>query len=101
MKLNGKVSIINLGCFKNAVDTEVIAGELKKKGFKITPSYEKSDWLLINTCGFIRDAKEESIETILRYARAREKGEIQNLYVIGCLSERYKKELENGPGLRR
>ena len=51
--------------------------------------------VIINTCGFINDAKEESIETILRYARARKKGEIKNLYVIGCLSERYKEELEN------
>jgi len=92
-----KINLITLGCSKNIVDSEVLIKQLDAGNLIVEHDSETTDaqTVIINTCGFIRDAKEESIETILRYARAREKGEIQNLYVIGCLSERYKKELEN------
>lgn len=92
-----KINVITLGCSKNLVDSEVLLKQLNVGNFIVEHDSEKTDaqTVIINTCGFIRDAKEESIETILRFARAREKGEIQNLYVIGCLSERYKEELKN------
>ena len=92
-----KVNVITLGCSKNIVDSEVLIKQLDAGNLIVEHDSEITDaqTVIINTCGFIRDAKEESIETILRYARAREKGEIQNLYVIGCLSERYKEELKN------
>lgn len=92
-----KINVITLGCSKNLVDSEVLLKQLYVGNFIVEHDSEKTDaqTVIINTCGFIRDAKEESIETILRFARAREKGEIRNLYVIGCLSERYKEELKN------
>ena len=92
-----KINVITLGCSKNIVDSEVLLKQLDAGNLIVEHDSETTDaqTVIINTCGFIRDAKEESIETILRYARAREKGEIQNLYVIGCLSERYKEELKN------
>jgi ribosomal protein S12 methylthiotransferase len=94
MKSNKKISVINLGCFKNSVDTEVIAGELKKNGIKIVPSYEHSDWLLINTCGFIREAKEEGINEILSALEDKEAGKFKYLAVFGCMIERYFKEFK-------
>ncbi len=92
-----KINVITLGCSKNIVDSEVLIKQLDAGNLIVEHDSETTDaqTVIINTCGFINDAKEESIETILRYARAREKGEIQNLYVIGCLSERYKEELKN------
>ena len=92
-----KINVITLGCSKNIVDSEVLIKQLDAGNLIVEHDSETTDaqTVIINTCGFISDAKEESIETILRYARAREKGEIQNLYVIGCLSERYKEELKN------
>ncbi len=92
-----KINIITLGCSKNIVDSEVLIKQLDAANLIIEHDSETTDaqTVIINTCGFIDDAKEESIETILRYARARKKGEIQNLYVIGCLSERYKEDLKN------
>ncbi len=91
-----KINVITLGCSKNIVDSEVLIKQLDAGNLIVEHDSETTDaqTVIINTCGFISDAKEESIETILRYARARKKGEIQNLYVIGCLSERYKKELK-------
>ena len=92
-----KINVITLGCSKNIVDSEVLIKQLDAGNLIVEHDSETTDaqTVIINTCGFINDAKEESVETILRYARAREKGEIQNLYVIGCLSERYKEELKN------
>lgn len=97
LKPINKINVITLGCSKNLVDSEVLLKQLYVGNFIVEHDSEKTDaqTVIINTCGFIRDAKEESIETILRFARAREKGEIRNLYVIGCLSERYKEELKN------
>lgn len=92
-----KINVITLGCSKNIVDSEVLLKQLDAGNLIVEHDSETTDaqTVIINTCGFIQDAKEESIETILQYARAREKGQIQNLYVIGCLSERYKEELKN------
>jgi ribosomal protein S12 methylthiotransferase len=88
------VSFVSLGCFKNTVDSEVLAGMLKKRGLEIVSEYENPDWLVINTCGFIRDAKEESIEEILTALEKKEKGEIKKLVVFGCLIQRYRRELK-------
>jgi len=96
-KYNGqKVNIITLGCSKNLVDSEVLYTQLKGNG--INAFHEKdgleSEIVIINTCGFIDQAKQESVDTILRYAKAKEKGSIEKLYVTGCLSQRYKEDLE-------
>lgn len=87
-------SFVSLGCFKNTVDSEVLAGMLKGRGVEIVSEYENPDWLLINTCGFIRDAKEESIEEILVALEKKGRGEIKKLAVFGCLIQRYYKELK-------
>lgn len=91
-----KVNIVTLGCSKNLVDSEVILTQLK--GNKINATHESSkddaNVIIINTCGFIDNAKEESINTILRYADAKDSGLIDKLYVTGCLSQRYKDDLE-------
>ncbi len=95
MKKN-KINIITLGCSKNIVDSENLGTQLQKQNIDIAFDSTKNDAniIVINTCGFISDAKEESIDTILSYIQAKEKKEIDNLYVFGCLSERYKKDLE-------
>jgi ribosomal protein S12 methylthiotransferase len=86
-----KINIVTLGCSKNVVDSEKLLKQLNAGGYQVL--FDSNDTsagtVIINTCGFINDAKEESIDTILRYVKAREAGIIQNLYVIGCLSERY------------
>lgn len=91
-----KINIITLGCSKNLVDSENIATQINKQNIEFT--FDKfnfdADTVIINTCGFINDAKEESINTILEFAQAKIDGKINNLYVMGCLSERYKKDLE-------
>ena len=89
------VNIITLGCSKNLVDSEVILNQFKANGFEIYHEANKeTDIVVLNTCGFIDDAKEESIETIFNYVEAKKAGLIDKLYVIGCLSERYKEELK-------
>ena len=87
------LNIVTLGCSKNKVDSEHLAALLNKTYKIVHDSEEKSDVVIINTCGFIGDAKEESIDTILEYAELRKANKIKKLYVMGCLSERYKKEL--------
>ncbi|MCK5005167.1 MAG: 30S ribosomal protein S12 methylthiotransferase RimO, partial [Candidatus Aminicenantes bacterium] len=69
-----RASFISLGCFKNIVDTEVLGGMLEKKNIKLVSPYEETDWVIINTCGFIRDAKEESIDEILAAFEKKEAG---------------------------
>jgi len=93
--LKKKVSFISLGCFKNVVDTEVLGGLLESRGLEIVSSYEDSDYIVINTCGFIRDAKEESIEEILTALEEKEKGRYKKVIAFGCLIERYYKDLKN------
>lgn len=90
------INLVTLGCSKNLVDSEKLMGQLEASGFSLMhdSSSTRAKTVVINTCGFIKDAKEESVDTILQFAKAKVKGKIENLYVIGCLSERYKKDLE-------
>lgn len=89
------VNIITLGCSKNLVDSEVLMGQLRAGHIDVVhESDQPSDVVVVNTCGFINDAKEESIDTILRYARAKKDGLVGKVFVMGCLSQRYRKELE-------
>ncbi|MBS4058340.1 MAG: 30S ribosomal protein S12 methylthiotransferase RimO [Bacteroidales bacterium] len=91
-----KLNIVTLGCSKNKVDSEHLAGLLPANMYQIRhDSDKKADVVVVNTCGFIGDAKEESVDTILSYAAARKQGDVKQLIVMGCLSERYKKALEN------
>lgn len=92
-----KINIITLGCSKNLFDSEQLATQLNANNFDIVFDSNDNDarTVILNTCGFIKDAKEESIDAILRYAKHRENGKIENLHVIGCLSERYKQDLAN------
>lgn len=94
--LKNKVNIVTLGCSKNLVDSEVIYTQLKGNGLNVTHESKKDDAniVIINTCGFIDNAKQESIDTILRYTDAKDAGVVDKVYVTGCLSHRYKDELE-------
>ncbi|MES2838091.1 MAG: 30S ribosomal protein S12 methylthiotransferase RimO [Bacteroidota bacterium] len=91
-----KVNVITLGCSKNIVDSEVLMGQLKANNFEVEHESKKDDAsiVIINTCGFIDNAKQESIDTILRYSEAKEAGLVDKVFVTGCLSERYKPDLE-------
>lgn len=88
-----KVGFISLGCPKNLVDSEVMMGYLKQSGYEITPDAGEAETLVINTCGFIDAAKQESIEAILEAARLKSEGRCRRLVVAGCLVERYRDEL--------
>ena len=92
----GIVDIITLGCSKNLVDSESLIRLIERKGYRCThDTYNpRGEIVVINTCGFIEDAKQESIDTILSFAQAKDEGRIGRLYVMGCLSQRYEKELE-------
>ncbi|MCX6316835.1 MAG: 30S ribosomal protein S12 methylthiotransferase RimO [Bacteroidetes bacterium] len=91
-----KVNIITLGCSKNMVDSEVLSGQLLANDIDVVHENKKSDHniVVVNTCGFIDKAKEESINTILRQVELKQKGKLDKVYVTGCLSERYKNNLE-------
>lgn len=89
-----KINIVTLGCSKNKVDSERLAAILNDNYDIVHDSDKKSDIVIINTCGFIGDAKEESIDTILEYAELRKANKVKKLYVMGCLSQRYRKELQ-------
>ena len=90
-----KINIITLGCSKNTVDSEHLAAQLTAMDYEIVFDSDRTDAdvVVINTCGFIGDAKQESIDTILRAAQLKEQGEIEELFVVGCLSQRYADEL--------
>ncbi|MCL3781378.1 30S ribosomal protein S12 methylthiotransferase RimO [Prolixibacteraceae bacterium JC049] len=89
-----KVNVVTLGCSKNLVDSEVLLSQLGNSGFEVVhDSNDPTEVVIINTCGFIGDAKEESIDTIMNFVNAKEQGIIEKLYVMGCLSARYKDEL--------
>ncbi len=93
--IHKKINIVSLGCSKNLVDSEVLMGQLSSN--KIDFQFEKdksANVVVINTCGFINDAKQESIDTILHYVNEKKKGAIEEVYVMGCLSERYKKDIQ-------
>ncbi|HEY9488024.1 MAG TPA: 30S ribosomal protein S12 methylthiotransferase RimO [Chryseosolibacter sp.] len=91
-----KVNVVTLGCSKNQVDSEVLLAQLKGNGIDAVHQSRKDDSnvVVINTCGFIDNAKQESIDTILRYVDAKEEGIVNKVYVTGCLSQRYKADLE-------
>ncbi len=95
-QLKNKVNIVTLGCSKNIVDSEVIYTQLKGNGIEVTHEAKKdnANIVIVNTCGFIDNAKQESIDTILRYVDAKAAGQVDKVYVTGCLSHRYKDELE-------
>ena len=90
-----KVNIISLGCSKNLVDTELLMKQLEKAGYGVEVDVENSNAkiVVINTCGFIGDAKEESINTILEQVERKQEGEVEKIYVMGCLSQRYDQDL--------
>ena len=91
-----KINLVTLGCSKNQVDSEVLLAQLKGNGIEAVHESKDDDAniVVINTCGFIDNAKQESIDTILRYVDAKEEGLVDKVYVTGCLSQRYKDDLE-------
>ena len=90
-----KINVITLGCAKNRVDSEHLSAQLAAAGYEVVFDSDRTDakTVVINTCGFIGDAKQESIDTILNAVAAKNAGRIERLFVIGCLSERYADEL--------
>ncbi|MGH2648152.1 MAG: 30S ribosomal protein S12 methylthiotransferase RimO, partial [Ginsengibacter sp.] len=92
-----KVNIITLGCSKNLVDSEVLSGQLAAADVNVLHESKKFDHniVVVNTCGFIDKAKEESINTILEQVELKKRGKLDKVYVTGCLSERYKQNLED------
>src|SRR5512143_3387861 len=88
-----KINFITLGCSKNAVDSEVVMAQLAANNFVLTGDHDDADVAVINTCGFIEAAKQESIDTILQTVEAKKQGRVNKVIVMGCLSERYAAEL--------
>ena len=88
-----KILFISLGCDKNLVDTEVMLGLLASRGYEMTDDEQEADIIVINTCCFIHDAKEESVETILEMAEYKKAGTCKVLIVTGCMAQRYKQEI--------
>lgn len=91
-----KVHFVSLGCPKNLVDSEIMLGHMMKDGYSVTDSPEEAETIVVNTCGFIEDAKQESIQKILEMAGYKSAGAAKNLVVAGCLTQRYKDELVEG-----
>ncbi len=93
---HNKVNVITLGCSKNIYDSEILMGQLKANKYDVTHEEDNSNaaTVIINTCGFIDNAKEESVNTILQYVEAKKRGWVNKVYVTGCLSERYASDLE-------
>ena len=91
-----KINVVTLGCSKNVYDSEVLMGQLKANNMEVEHESEsqENDIVVINTCGFIDNAKEESVNTILDYVKRKEEGFVEKVFVTGCLSERYKPDLE-------
>src|ERR1022692_1891152 len=92
-----KVNIITLGCSKNMVDSEVLSGQLAANDIRVLHESKKQDHniVVVNTCGFIDKAKEESINMILEQVELKKRGKLEKVYVTGCLSERYKQTLQD------
>src|SRR6476469_10889267 len=88
-----KVGFVSLGCPKNLVDSEVMMGQLAEAGYEITNDAGEADTVVVNTCGFIESAKQESIDAILEATRLKEEGGAQRVIVAGCLVERYREDL--------
>ncbi len=95
MMKSGTVDIVTLGCSKNLVDTERLIGQLERQGYTVTHDSDspEGEIAVVNTCGFIADAQEESINTILQFVRRKAEGKLRRLYVMGCLSERYLEDI--------
>lgn len=91
-----KVHFISLGCPKNLVDSEIMAGTLMKEGYSVTGDAEGADTVIVNTCGFIEDSKKESIQRILDMTSLKDQGQVKRVVVAGCLTQRYKNELVEG-----
>ncbi len=89
-----RVGFVSLGCPKNLVDSEVMLGLLSEQGYELTTDKESADVIVVNTCGFIDSAKEESVDTILEMARLKEEGRCKKLVVAGCLAQRYREEIQ-------
>ena len=89
-----KIALESLGCSKNLVDAEIMMGILNRKGYKLVGDFEEADIILVNTCGFIESAKQESIQTILELAQLKETANLKLLIVTGCLAQRYSEELK-------
>src|SRR5918911_2715063 len=88
-----KVGFVSLGCPKNLVDSEVMMGQLAEAGYEITSNADEAETVVVNTCGFIESAKQESIEAILEATRLKEEGKAGRVVVAGCLVERYRDDL--------
>lgn len=93
---NKKVHFISLGCPKNLVDSEIMAGTLMKDGYHVVGEADQADTVIVNTCGFIEDSKKESIQRILDMSDLKQEGKIKKVVVAGCLTQRYKEELVEG-----
>ena len=93
-----KVGMISLGCPKNLVDGEMMLAKLKQAGFQIVTDVDEADAIIINTCGFIEDAKKEAIDNILEMAQLKQEGTIRAIVVTGCLAQRYQEEVKGNPG---
>lgn len=91
-----KVHFVSLGCPKNLVDSEIMLGQMMKQGYVVTDAPEDAETIVVNTCGFIEDAKKESIQKVLEMAGYKETGKAKNLVVAGCLTQRYKEDLVEG-----
>ena len=89
-----KILFVSLGCDKNLVDTEMMLGMLVQKGYTITDDETEADVVVVNTCCFINDAKQESINTLLEMAELRKNGDIKALVAAGCLAQRYREEIQ-------
>ena len=88
------ILFVSLGCDKNLVDSEVMLGMLKERGYTFTDDQTQADAAVVNTCCFINDAKEESIQTILELAELKKTGQLKALVVAGCLAQRYQEEIQ-------
>ena len=93
MKNNKTLKLISLGCAKNLVDSEILLGGLEKTNVSMTNDAEKADTIVVNTCGFLDIAREESVDTILQAAELKNSGNLKELVVMGCLSERYPEQV--------
>lgn len=97
-KSKPRVNVVTLGCSKNIHDSEVLMGQLKGNQIEVVheaTNIQENDIVVINTCGFIDNAKQESIDTILQFSELKDEGKINKVIVTGCLSERYKPELQS------
>ena len=90
-----KIALESLGCSKNLVDAEIMMGILNKKGYKLVGEFSEADIIIVNTCGFIESAKQESIDTILELSEYKTTGNLKILIVTGCLAQRYSEELKS------